>query len=50
VIEEVHRVCNLDVEPYTLLIFPKRTLVKDLQPSDIADHKYYLEGEEKELL
>jgi len=50
VIEEVHRVCNLDVEPYALLIFPKRTLVKDLQPSDIADHKYYLEGEEKDML
>jgi len=50
VIEEVHRVCNLDVEPYALLILPKRTLVKDLQPSDIADHKYYLEGEEKEVL
>jgi len=50
VIEEIHRVCNLDVEPYALLIFPKRTLVKDLQPSDIADHKYYLEGEEKEVL
>jgi len=50
VIEEVHRVCNLDAEPYALLIFLKRTLVKDLQPSDIADHKYYLEGKKKEVL
>jgi len=33
-----------------ILIFPKRTLVKDLQPSNLADHKYYLEGEKKEML
>jgi len=50
VVEEVYRVCNIDVEPFALLTFLKRTLVKDLQPSDIADHKYYLEGEEKEVL
>ncbi|KAG6812136.1 hypothetical protein H0H93_013992, partial [Arthromyces matolae] len=28
----------------------KRSLLKDLQPSNIADHKYYLEGEKKEAL
>jgi len=50
VIEEIHRVCNLDVEPYAILISLKRTLIKDLQPSDLADHKYYLEGEKKEVL
>jgi len=50
VIEEVHRVCNLDVEPHEILITLKRTLIKELQPSDLADHKYYLEGEEKEVL
>ncbi|KAG6825440.1 hypothetical protein H0H93_000700, partial [Arthromyces matolae] len=27
-----------------------RSLLKDLQPSNIADHKYYLEGEKKEVL
>jgi len=50
VIEEVHRVCNLDVEFYAILISLKRTLIRDLQPSDLADHKYYLEGEKKEVL
>ena len=49
-IEEVHRVCNLDVEPHEILITLKRTLIKELQPSDLADHKYYLEGEKKEVL
>src|SRR6188768_4255082 len=33
-----------------ILISPKRTLIKGLKPSDIADHKYYLEGEKKEVL
>jgi len=50
VIEEVHRVCNLYVEPYAILMFLKRTLIKELQPSDLADHKYYLEGEKKDVL
>jgi len=50
VIEEVHRVCNLDLEPYAMLISLKRALIKDLQPSDLTDHKYYLEGEKKEVL
>ena len=44
VIEEVHRVCDLDLEPYVILISLKRTLIKDLQPSHLTDYKYYLEG------
>ncbi|KDR70900.1 hypothetical protein GALMADRAFT_144370 [Galerina marginata CBS 339.88] len=28
----------------------RRSLLKDLQPSDLADHKYHLEGEKKEVL
>jgi len=50
VIEEIHRVCNLDVESYAILISLKRILIKELQPSDLADHKYYLEGKKKEVL
>ena len=33
-----------------ILISLKRTLLKGLKPSDLADHKYYLEGEKKEVL
>lgn len=36
--------------PYPALILAKRSLLKDLQPSDLADHKYHLEGEKKEVL
>ena len=36
--------------PHPALIPAKRSLLKDLQPSDIADHKYHLEGEKKEML
>ncbi|KAG6818932.1 hypothetical protein H0H93_000220, partial [Arthromyces matolae] len=28
----------------------RRSLLKDLEPSHLADHKYYLEGEKKEVL
>jgi len=38
------------LEPYMPLIFAKRSLLKELQPSDISDHKYHLEGEKKEVL
>ena len=41
---------NREPEPYLPLIFAKRALLKDLQPSDISDHKYHLEGEKKEAL
>lgn len=41
---------TVTLEPYLLLIFAKRSLLKDLQPSNLADHKYYLEGEKKEAL
>jgi hypothetical protein len=37
-------------EPYLPLIFAKRSLLKDLKPSDLSDHKYHLEGEKKEVL
>jgi hypothetical protein len=37
-------------EPYLPLIFAKRSLLKDLKPSPLSDHKYHLEGEEKEML
>ena len=37
-------------ELYLLLIFVKRSLLKDLKPSDLSDHKYHLEGEKKEVL
>ena len=36
--------------PHHALILAKRSLLKDLQPSDLADHKYHLEGEKKEIL
>jgi len=50
VIEEIHRVCNLDVEPYAILISLKRALIRELQPSNLADRKCYLVGEMKEVL
>ena len=37
-------------EPYLPLIFAKRSLLKDLQPSHLSDYKYHLEGEKKEVL
>lgn len=37
-------------EHYLSLIFAKRSLLKDLKPSDLSDHKYHLEGEKKEVL
>jgi len=40
----------MTLEPYLPLIFEKRSLLKDLQPSDLSDHKYHLEGEKKEAL
>ena len=42
--------CNHDPEPYLPLIFVKRSLLKDLQPSNLSNHKYHLEGEKKEVL
>jgi len=33
-----------------VLTSPKRSLLKDLQPSDLADQKYHLEGAKKEVL
>ena len=40
----------MTLEPYLPLIFAKRSLLKDLQPSDLSDHKYHLEGKKKEVL
>ena len=37
-------------EPCPPLIFAKRSLLKDLKPSPLSDHKYHLEGEEREML
>ena len=36
--------------PHPALILAKRSLLKDLQLSDLVDHKYHLEGEKEEVL
>ena len=41
---------NVTREPYLPLIFAKRSLLKDLEPSKLSDYKYHLEGEKKEVL
>jgi hypothetical protein len=50
-IEDSLAVCSPVVSNAVLRSFiQQKSLLKDLQPSHIADHKYYLEGERRRLL
>jgi hypothetical protein len=49
-LRRVTRCVTLTRELYIPLTFAKRSLLKDLKPSPLSDHKYHLEGEEKEML